>query len=123
MLSTSKVLKEYLVIVKDRPNVLEKRLEIRPEHFSNIKVTRQQQPGVFTSGGGLLSESPTEGTSPSFAGSMLTIRANSKEEVKEILKKDVYYKMGVWDVDNAEIYNFLPAFRDAKDLPEKLFFN
>ncbi|CAN6595653.1 hypothetical protein TRVA0_001S01552 [Trichomonascus vanleenenianus] len=117
MLSTSKALKEYLVIIKDRPNVLEKRMEIRPEHFSNLKVTRQQQPGILTSGGGLLSQDPKEGTTPSFVGSMLTVRANSREEVKEILKKDVYYEKGVWDVDNAEIYNFLPAFRDAKDLP------
>lgn len=31
------------------------------------------------------------------------MEAESKEKVIQRLKEDVYYKNGVWDVDNAEI--------------------
>jgi len=35
-----------------------------------------------------------------FAGSTIVIQASSREEIKEILRKDVYAKEGVWDVEN-----------------------
>jgi len=31
------------------------------------------------------------------------MEAENKEKVVEALKKDIYYREGVWDVDNAEI--------------------
>ena len=31
------------------------------------------------------------------------MEAENKEKVIQALKEDVYYKSGVWDVDNAEI--------------------
>jgi hypothetical protein len=36
-------------------------------------------------------------------GSVLIVEADSREEIIEALKKDIYYKSGVWDVDGAKI--------------------
>jgi hypothetical protein len=35
------------------------------------------------------------------------VEADSKEAAIALLKQDIYYKSGVWDVDNAQI---TPAF-------------
>jgi hypothetical protein len=42
------------------------------------------------------------------------VQAATREEVKEILSKDVYVSSGVWDVENAQIWPFLCAFRHPK---------
>lgn len=99
-MSTSK--QEYLVIVKDKPNTFAKRMEVRQQHLTTIKVNVQAQGpgyGPYTSGGGI-----SEDKDEDLFGSTLTIEADSKEEVREMLKEDIYYKHGVWDVDNAQIY-------------------
>ena len=31
------------------------------------------------------------------------MEAHSREEVLKLLKADIYYKEGVWDVDNAKV--------------------
>jgi uncharacterized protein len=41
---------------------------------------------------------------------MIILEAESKEECLETLKKDIYYKNGVWDVDGAEIIPVKLAF-------------
>ena len=38
------------------------------------------------------------------------MEADSKEECIKPLKEDIYYKSGVWDVDNAEITPMKLAF-------------
>jgi uncharacterized protein YciI len=49
-----------------------------------------------------LNEVPTSSdpSTFSFAGSTIVIRASSREEIKELLRQDVYAKSGVWDVEN-----------------------
>ncbi|KAA8896532.1 hypothetical protein TRICI_006875 [Trichomonascus ciferrii] len=94
--------KEYLVIVQDKPNSFDKRMEVRDQHLGNVKsVVKAQGPGngPMTSGGGIAHDKDQN-----LCGSMLTIEAESKEKVIEILKQDVYYTSGVWDVDNAQIF-------------------
>lgn len=94
--------KEYLVIVQDKPNSFDKRMEVRDQHLSNIKsVVKAQGPGngPMTSGGGIAHDKDQ-----ALCGSMITIEAESKDKVIEILKEDVYYTSGVWDVDNAQIF-------------------
>lgn len=52
---------------------------------------------------GAIFNSVPEGTDPTkfdFAGSAVVAVAESKEQVIEQLKEDIYYKEGVWDVDN-----------------------
>ena len=58
-----------------------------------------------------MSSPPKEGTTPDMIGSALIAVAETKEEVLEKLRKDVYATSGVWDVDNAQIWPFRSAFR------------
>jgi hypothetical protein len=64
--------------------------------------------------GALFNETP-QGDDPSkwdFMGSTLVCWAESKEEIIEELKKDIYTKSGVWDLDKVQIYPFKAAFRE-----------
>jgi uncharacterized protein len=45
-------------------------------------------------------------------GSTLVCWAESKEQIIEELKKDIYTTSGVWDVDKVQIYPFKAAFRE-----------
>jgi hypothetical protein len=53
--------------------------------------------------GAILESHPAEGENPAFKGSMLITLAESVEEVKEIISKDIYYSSGVWDLEKAQI--------------------
>ncbi|KAI0005629.1 hypothetical protein F4779DRAFT_630103 [Xylariaceae sp. FL0662B] len=98
---------EWLVVVPDKPGTAQKRLEVRPKHFEGLKPLLES--GLLKTGGAVLNDKP-ETEDPSefdWYGSTLVLVAESKEEVKEILAKDIYSISGVWDVDNAKI-----AFRN-----------
>lgn len=59
---------------------------------------------------------PQEGESiPSFTGSILLVRAETIDAVKEIIKDDIYTRTGVWDEEKVQIipvcrYFFLLSF-------------
>jgi uncharacterized protein YciI len=97
---------EFLVVIPDFPGVQQKRLEVRPQHFAGLKPRAES--GQWKMGGAILSEVPPddEPTSLKFAGSMLVAEATSKEEVLDILKKDIYTESGVWDVENVRVFSF-----------------
>lgn len=63
----------------------------------------------------MLEEHPKPGDSgpPKMKGSAMLVGANSKEEVVERLKKDIYVTGGVWDWDKVQIYPFKSALRKA----------
>ncbi|ABN64681.2 hypothetical protein PICST_42277 [Scheffersomyces stipitis CBS 6054] len=99
---------EYNVVVFDKPNV--DRLKVRSQHLAGIVSAVNS--GVLTLGGAIYhDEAKTK-----FAGSTLQVAANSKQEVIDFLKTDVYYKEGIWDLDNAIIHPVGLAVR----LPKKL---
>lgn len=52
--------------------------------------------------GAVLNDVPTsdDPSTFSFAGSTIVIQASSRDEIKEVLRRDVYAKSGVWDVEN-----------------------
>lgn len=105
-------LREFLVIVPDKPGVKDKRLEVRPTHLKNM--TPRIESGDWKMGGALLNSVPA-GDDPAsfdFMGSTLVCRAETKEQVLEQLKKDVYVTSGVWDLEKIQIYPFLCAFRN-----------
>lgn len=57
-----------------------------------------------------------EGTDASkwaFHGSTIVMVAESREECKEILSKDIYATSGVWDIDNAQIWPVSLQLRKA----------
>lgn len=103
--------KEWLVQIPDKPNALQKRLAARSDHLKN--VTPKVDAGQVSFGGATLSKHPAEGETPDMTGSVMLVKAETKEEVIELLKSDVYTKQGAWDVDNATITAFRTAIRTA----------
>lgn len=83
---------EWNVIVYDKPNA--DRSAVRAAHLANIPPTFNN--GIVTSAGAIYHD--VEKTK--FAGSAFHLRASSKDEIIEFLKQDVYYKEGIWDIDN-----------------------
>lgn len=103
--------REWLVTVPDHPNAIEKRLAARPKHLDNLKPRIDAGQVVF--GGAMLSEQPGEGESPKMTGSVMLFKANSEEEVRQLLEADEYTKGGAWDVSKATIQPFRCAVRTA----------
>ncbi|KAK6839783.1 hypothetical protein PG989_015852 [Apiospora arundinis] len=102
---------EFLVVVPDKPGSQAKRLEVRPKHFEGI--TSYVENGTMKMGGAALSSVP-QGDDPTkwdFAGSTVVMVAESVEEVKAILEKDIYTTSGVWDMEKAQIWPVKLAFR------------
>jgi len=60
-----------------------------------------------------LEEQPKEGTPLKFKGSAMLVGANSREEVIERLKRDVYVTNGVWDWEKIQIIPFKSAVRKS----------
>ncbi|KAL5118339.1 hypothetical protein ACEQ8H_003688 [Pleosporales sp. CAS-2024a] len=105
-------LQEWLVIVPDVPDALEKRLAARPDHLQGLTKDRDD---MWLWGGAMLEEPIREGDAgpPKMKGSAMLIGAKTREEVLERLKKDVYVEKGVWDVDKVQIIPFKSALRKA----------
>ncbi|KAI1140424.1 hypothetical protein F5Y05DRAFT_317157 [Hypoxylon sp. FL0543] len=102
---------EWLVVVPDKPGTAQKRLEVRAQHFEGLKPYVESQ--QFKTGGAVLKDKPSSDDPSTFDwyGSTLVLVAESKEEVKAILEKDIYTKSGVWDTENALILAAKFAFR------------
>jgi uncharacterized protein len=110
-MSSSTPTKEWLVQIPDHPNALEKRLAVRPEHLSNLKP--KIEAGIVVFGGAMLSEHPEEGQGPDMKGSVMLIKANSEQEIRDYLENDPYTKGGAWDISKATITPFKTAVRTA----------
>ncbi|KAI1283934.1 hypothetical protein F5Y07DRAFT_94350 [Xylaria sp. FL0933] len=102
---------EWLVIVPDKAGMNEKRLEVRAQHLAGIKPVAES--GFIKTGGAMLNEKPEsdDATKFSFYGSTLVCVASSKEEIMDVLSKDIYATSGVWDLDNVQIWPAKFAFR------------
>ena len=111
MSSTSGTKKEFLVILPDHANSLQKRLAVRAKHFE--KLTPHLQSGDLVFGGATLSGHPNEGEQPDMTGSAMLIKGESEEAVREWVANDVYSTSGVWNVDEIKIYPFRCAVRTA----------
>ncbi|KAF7545053.1 hypothetical protein G7Z17_g9473 [Cylindrodendrum hubeiense] len=103
---------EFLVIAPDKPGVLEKRLAVRHLHFEGM--TPKVKDGSWKMGGALLNNVPKDDDPASldFLGSTLVCVAESVEQVREQLSKDIYATSGVWDMEKVQIYPFRCAFRN-----------
>jgi len=89
---------------------LEQRMKVRPDHLKGL--TPKVEAGFWKMGGALLDEPPKENEGLKIAGSCMIALADSKEEVLEALKKDIYAKNNVWDFSKIQIYPFKAAFRN-----------
>ncbi|RAL65297.1 hypothetical protein DID88_000865 [Monilinia fructigena] len=100
---------EWLVILPDNEGALEKRVSVRPKHIEGLKTGLES--GFWKMGGAFLSEPPSGDAPLRFQGSCMIALASSKEEVIEVLKKDIYAENDVWDFSKIQIYPFKCAFR------------
>lgn len=100
---------EWNVTVYDKPGA--DRTPVRAQHLAAIPATVNA--GIVTSAGPIYHD--VEKTK--FAGSTFHLIANSKEEIIEFLKKDVYYKEGIWDIDSVVAHPMGVAVRKQKDMP------
>ncbi|KAK7431896.1 hypothetical protein QQZ08_001515 [Neonectria magnoliae] len=101
---------EFLVVVPDRPDVLEQRLKVRHLHFENM--TPFVKDGSWKMGGALLNSVPKDDDPASldFMGSTLVCVAESVEQVREQLSKDIYATSGVWDMEKVSM---IPRSRES----------
>ncbi|KAM9905909.1 hypothetical protein OXX79_001868 [Metschnikowia pulcherrima] len=100
---------EWNVIVFDKPGT--DRTSVRPQHVAAIPATVNE--GIVTSVGAIYKdESKTQ-----FAGSTFHMMAESKEEILEFLKKDIYFESGIWDIDSVIAHPVGIAARVGKAMP------
>ncbi|KAK9447036.1 uncharacterized protein V1518DRAFT_422058 [Limtongia smithiae] len=104
--------REFVAIIPDKPDSVDRRIAVRQAHLEGVKSLFAD--GVMVSGGVYLNEPITDGVKPAFAGSVVNILAESKEEVKEILSTDPYTTNDVWDWEKAQIFDFICAVRKGK---------
>ncbi|KAI4681856.1 uncharacterized protein J4E84_007453 [Alternaria hordeiaustralica] len=110
--STNAPLQEWLIIVPDHKDALQKRIASRPKHLEGLKADRED---MWLWGGAMLEEPIKEGDTgpPKMKGSACLIGAKTREEVVERLKQDVYVKEGVWNLEDMQIIPFKSAVRKA----------
>ncbi|OJJ06546.1 hypothetical protein ASPVEDRAFT_75640 [Aspergillus versicolor CBS 583.65] len=102
--------KEWLCILPDKPNVLELRKKVKQDHYNGIPALVQS--GRMLAGGAMLDSHPEEGKEVPFRGSMIIYTGETVEEIRGLIKEDVYAKSGVWDIDNAQIIPYVSAVRE-----------
>lgn len=99
---------EWLVTVFDKPGT--DRSTVRPQHIAAIPETVNN--GIVTAAGAIYQD--VEKTK--FAGSTFHLMAESKEEIVEFLKTDIYYQSGIWDIDSVVAYPVGIAVRMSKPM-------
>ena len=85
----------YAVIAEDKPNSLEKRLAVRPEHLERIKQLNNEcrllLAGPHPS---IDAEDPGEA---GFSGSLIVAQFNSLDDAKQWAEADPFVKAGVYN--------------------------
>ncbi|SMN22429.1 similar to Meyerozyma guilliermondii PGUG_01654 hypothetical protein [Maudiozyma saulgeensis] len=99
---------EWCVVVMDKPGA--ERKKYGSLHVTGIKPIIKA--GILLSGGQINDES----NPPKAVGSHLQIRADTKQDVVEMLQNDPFSRYGVWDIDNAIIYRLDCVYRERLDL-------
>ena len=91
----------YVVIAKDGTDEAapERRQQVRLQHLEGIKPAVES--GFLQLGGAFLN------SQGDMIGSMMMLEANSEEEVRAFLEKDIYRKANVWQ--SYEVYPFKRA--------------
>ncbi|KAF4120030.1 uncharacterized protein GMORB2_3441 [Geosmithia morbida] len=132
---------DFLVILPDKADALPRRLEARPSHMKGMvphvkdgswklggslriapppsrEENRDKANARETEIGALLKSVPKDDdpSSLDFLGSALVVNAESKEEILEMLRNDVYAKADVWDFEKVQIYPFKSAWKTTSTI-------
>ncbi|EWC45860.1 hypothetical protein DRE_04867 [Drechslerella stenobrocha 248] len=102
---------EWLVILPDKPDAVDRRLAVRPQHLKAALARAEE--GTINFGGIMLHEHMVDGEKPKFKGSIMLLQVPTKEDVLEIIKSDIYVENDVWDLEKMEIHPFRSALRKA----------
>ncbi|PVU98572.1 hypothetical protein BB559_001460 [Furculomyces boomerangus] len=91
-------MKEYLVLIKDftDPECYSRRMAVREQHLANSKKAKQEGKHMIM-GGGLADKDGK------LVASSILFKADTKDEIMEILKKDIYVESNVWDLSTVFI--------------------
>lgn len=87
----------YAIMAWDGPGGSAARTEFRTAHFAHIETIMDK---IAIAG-------PLYDDAGGFAGSLVVVHANSREDAEAILKSDPYFTGGVWD--RWDIHRFLGA--------------
>ncbi|OJD36831.1 ycii-related domain protein [Diplodia corticola] len=101
---------EWLVILPDQEGASQRRVELRPQHLSNLS---KYPTDFWLFGGPFLQEPPKKNEPMKMLGSVLVALGSSKEEVLKELKKDIYTENRIWDWDKVQIFPFKSTLRKA----------
>lgn len=132
--STSPAKNEYLVHIPDHtdPETLSRRLAARPLHLKALPPLLES--GRILFGGATLEEAEAENTQPDeqtpagagggpgglrMTGSVMLVRAESEDEVRRLVRGDVYAQHGVWDVEGMRVWRFRTAVRRGVPVGEE----
>jgi len=85
----------YAVIAEDKPNSLQKRLEVRPEHLERIKQLNNE--GRLLLAGPHPSIDAEDPGEAGFSGSLIVAEFDSLEHAKQWVDVDLFVKAGVYD--------------------------
>ncbi|KAF4341698.1 Fusaric acid biosynthesis 2 [Fusarium beomiforme] len=98
-------LKEYLVHVPDHPDVLAKRkVLLKPHNENAAPLVRAGRVPWF---GSTLAHHSAEGQPIAENGTVMIMKAESEEEIKEIVRSDIFTIEGVWDFEKMTIWPFM----------------
>lgn len=86
---------QFIVKAYDGPDMLEKRLEVRPRHLEGMKTLGKQ----IICAGGLLDEAGK------MKGSVLVMEFENRAALDEYLKNEPYVTEGVWQQIEVETMN------------------
>lgn len=86
---------QFVITAYDGPNMLEKRMEVRPRHLQNLS----QLKGKILCAGGILDEAGK------MKGSVMVIDFASRVLLDEYLKSEPYILENVWEKVKAEPMN------------------
>ncbi|KAG0198667.1 hypothetical protein BGX28_007900 [Mortierella sp. GBA30] len=102
--AASNAKKQFIVIAHDYqdPEAQNRRQAVRPKHLEGARELKRS--GALQFGGALLSDHSESGR---MVGSVMIFNAESEEEVKKTVEKDMYITGKVW-----EHYKIIP-FRQA----------
>ncbi|KAF5020408.1 hypothetical protein F66182_7570 [Fusarium sp. NRRL 66182] len=106
---------ERLVILPDMPNVLARRVEIRPRHSPNF--LRLHNEGYVSWAGPVFDQHVDADISKKpFKGSVMVINEGSWKGFMEKVGTDIYIKESIWDLKRTQFIPFrtLSPFRHLK---------
>ncbi|PIA14260.1 hypothetical protein COEREDRAFT_82921 [Coemansia reversa NRRL 1564] len=104
-MSTARAKYTFVVLIDDHTDAdaLSRRMNNRQAHLA--EATRRRQAGIMVSGGAILDSHEQR----KMVGSSLIIRAESEQQVLELLRTDPYTVGGAWNLDTVRIYPYVEA--------------